>query len=1189
MSFTPDEWPRVKDIFEGARPLTAADRSAYLAVACATEPQLRQSVEKLLAAHELASGFLEKPPVLSGTEPLDAPLDWDQIGGFELLTFVGAGGMGEVYKAYDRKLDRPVALKLLPARVANDPEWLRRFRAEARAASALNHPHILVVHDFGEFRGRPFIVMEFVEGQTLRARVDASPLAVKEAVSITMQVASALAASHARGIVHRDIKPENVMLRPDGYVKVLDFGLARQLTGDEAETVTGAQPEALVGTLRYMSPEQSRGESALAPSDVFSLGLLLFEMIVGRHPFHAPSNIAVLHGIQSGAPPSSGAGAEIDDLLGEMLEKHPRLRLTAADVVARLKGLTTRAPGVEYISRRRVSVGREGERESLRAAFEAAESGHGTFVAVSGEPGIGKSTLVDDFLSEIAAPAWIGRGRCSERLAGAEAHLPFLEALDSLLARDPSVRAVMKQVAPGWYVQVSPMSADESSAARLIADTQSGSAERLMREMAALLQELARTRPFVLFLDDVHWADVSTIDLLGFLAPKLARLRGLVLVTYRPSDLAVSRHPFLRLKADLSAHGVLQEVPVAFLTGQDVARYVSSQMPDAPRNLGALIYRKTEGNPLFMVDLVRYLRERGLPADWAEEIERKIPESLRGMIERKIETLEDEQRQLLRVAAIQGFEFDSAIVAQVLERDPADAEDALQSLERLHGLVQLLREQELPNGVFSLRYQFTHVLYQSALYGSVSPSRKSIWSGKVAEVLESAHGERKDAIAAELALLYEMARNPWRASEHFLTAAQVASSRFATREALAFARKGLTCLAMVRDRPDVEKRELALQKALLHPLGVLEGFGTPATERVSQRIIELAERLEDHGSLYAALDGAMIVHMVRGDCLEAASIADRMIAAAGHSGNEVQQMNALMWAVVARHHLGELAIARKHADACIPMGTPANQHVRLITIFDPIVAVLVESARNLWMLGDTRGCVERTNRALALAREIGHPDSLSFALVFHGWMYGYREDWETSLASSSEGLVLSAEHGLAQTGAWNQCVRGWALAHAGRAADGLVELQAGIEDSKRIWGRVAMSQFHAMLAEVLIIRGDPSYALDELQRELMLTETSHDRYLNAELHRLAATCHLALGEPESAEAALNEAIALARAQGALTFELRAATALGRLWFDRAEQEKACALVQRVLDALDAAEETVDVRRARACLIEWTRT
>ena len=403
--------------------------------------------------------------------------------------------MGEVYKAHDKKLERPVALKLLPVHLTHDPERLRRFRAEARAASSLNHPHILVVHDFGDFNGRPFIVTEFVEGQTLRQRIDAAPIPVRDAVAITTQVASALAAAHARGIVHRDIKPENVMLRPDGYVKVLDFGLARQVMSEETGTITATQPGTLVGTLRYMSPEQSRGQPAQAPSDVFSLGLVLFEMVTGRHPFHADSTIGVLHGIQSSTPAASGGGAELDHLLLEMLQKDASLRPAAADVVARLTGFATRAPAVAYVSRHRTSVGRERERADLRTAFETADRGIGQFVAVAGEPGIGKSTLVDDFLSEIATPAWIGRGRCSERLAGAEAHLPFLEALDSLLKRDPAVATLMKQVAPGWYVQMAPVSAEESSAARLLADTRSGSAERLMREMAALLHELARVSP----------------------------------------------------------------------------------------------------------------------------------------------------------------------------------------------------------------------------------------------------------------------------------------------------------------------------------------------------------------------------------------------------------------------------------------------------------------------------------------------------------------------------------------------------------------------------------------------------------------------------------------------------------------------------------------------------------------------
>jgi serine/threonine protein kinase/predicted ATPase len=1189
MSSRADEWARVKEVFDQARPLPPADRRAFVSTACASEPGVRAHVERLLAAHQLTSGFLDGPAVLSGEGEIVESLDGQEIGGYELTAFLGAGGMGEVYQAYDRKLDRPVAVKLLPVRLTKDADWLRRFRAEARAASSLNHPHILVVHDFGDFRGRPFMVTEFVEGQTLRERITTGPIAVRDAVGFTIQIASALAASHARGIVHRDIKPENLMVRPDGYIKVLDFGLARQLAGQQAGTLTATEPGTLVGTLRYMSPEQTRGEPAHASSDVFSLGLVLYETITGRHAFHADSTIGVLHNIQSGAVGASGAGQEVDDLLATMLHKNPSLRPPAADVVTRLTGVATRAPSAGFVPRRGTSVGRERERADLRAAFEAADAGSGQFVSVAGEPGIGKSTLVDDFLSEIASPAWIGRGRCSERLAGAEAHLPFLEALDSLVKRDPAVATTIKNVAPSWYVHIGPMSEEESSAARLLAETKSGSAERLMREMAALVHELGRARPVVLFLDDLQWADVSTVDLLGFLAPKLAHLRCLVVITYRPTDLTLSKHPFLRLKADLSAHGVLRDVPIALLTERDVTEYVSAQLPDAPREVAGLIYRKTEGNPLFMVDLVRFLRERTVTDAWSSEIEQNIPESLRGMIARNLERLDEGERQLLSVAAVQGFEFDSAIIAGVLERDPADVEEALQSMDRVHGLVQLQREQELPNRLFSLRYQFVHVLYQSALYSSIAPSRKAAWSSKLAGQLEAAYADRTRTVAAELALLYQMARDPWRASEHFLAAAEVASSRFATHEAVAFARRGLACLTGMAASPDVERRELALQKASILPIAALEGFGSATAERVSRRIVELSERLNDHGSLFTAIDAVLFVHMVRGECVEAARIADRQLSVGRQSGSDDQQMNAHMWAAIARHHLGEQLIAREHADACIRMGNAFNQGRRLISIFDSVVGALAESSRILWMLGETRESLSRAARGVALAREIRHPDSLSFALLFQGWMHGYRENWDACLESTAEGIALGAEHGLAQTTAWHRCVRGWALAHAGQAADGIAELHGGIEDSVRILGQVAMTNFVAMLAEVLIIRGEQTRALHEIQRILVVNETHRDDYFNAELNRLAAECLLALDEPDEAEAALERAIAIARAQHARTFELRAATVLGRLWAGRNEQGRAHDRLQDILGGLHDPEDVPDVRRARACLKEWNPT
>ena len=252
MSLSPDEWARVKRVFDAAVALGAADRPGYLARACGDDAALRRRVETMLAAHDGAPAFLETPAavLLDGTPADD--LIGRTIGPYRLVARIGAGGMGEVYKAEDARLDRPVALKLLPQHLATDADRLRRFHAEARAASSLNHPHILVIHDFGEVDGRPFIVTEFVEGQTLRQRLQTGPIPVREAVDIAVQVAGALMAAHARGLVHRDIKPENVMLRPDGYVKVLDFGLAKLTAPSGTQPTAHTQAGTVMGTPRYM-------------------------------------------------------------------------------------------------------------------------------------------------------------------------------------------------------------------------------------------------------------------------------------------------------------------------------------------------------------------------------------------------------------------------------------------------------------------------------------------------------------------------------------------------------------------------------------------------------------------------------------------------------------------------------------------------------------------------------------------------------------------------------------------------------------------------------------------------------------------------------------------------------------------------------------------------------------------------
>ena len=262
------------------------------------------------------------------------------IGAYRILSFLGAGGMGEVYLAEDSRLSRRVALKLISTEVAGAPECLKRFYQEARAASAINHPNILVVHDFGEVDGRPFMVTEFVEGETLRRRLSTGALPIRQAVDIALQVTGALAAAHARRIIHRDIKPENVMIRPDGYAKVLDFGLAKLTAIDPDLAATSAfQTRAgiVMGTPAYMSPEQARGGEIDPRTDVWSIGVVLYEMGAGRAPFARDSVIDTLHAVVHDQPaPLVGAqpAAAIDRVIHRALAKQAQDRYDSAEALA---------------------------------------------------------------------------------------------------------------------------------------------------------------------------------------------------------------------------------------------------------------------------------------------------------------------------------------------------------------------------------------------------------------------------------------------------------------------------------------------------------------------------------------------------------------------------------------------------------------------------------------------------------------------------------------------------------------------------------------------------------------------------------------------------------------------------------------------------------------------------------------
>jgi serine/threonine protein kinase/Tol biopolymer transport system component len=292
---TPERWQQVNDLFDSAVRLDPSRRAAFIEESCSDDESLQREVESLLRSDGRAWALIERTalevavPMLADDEPQLLPSQI--IGRYEIVRLIGRGGMGEVYLARDEKLKRNVALKLLPEDSTRNKDRLRRFQQEAEAASALNHPNILTIHDLGEVNGQQFIATEFVDGETLRQRMERDRLELSDVLNVTAQVAGALATAHKAGIVHRDIKPENIMLRPDGYAKVLDFGLAKLTETNEptasvqaADDVTSSSG-VVMGTVRYMSPEQAMGLSVDARSDIFSLGVVLYEMLSGRAPF----------------------------------------------------------------------------------------------------------------------------------------------------------------------------------------------------------------------------------------------------------------------------------------------------------------------------------------------------------------------------------------------------------------------------------------------------------------------------------------------------------------------------------------------------------------------------------------------------------------------------------------------------------------------------------------------------------------------------------------------------------------------------------------------------------------------------------------------------------------------------------------------------------------------------------------
>jgi DNA-binding winged helix-turn-helix (wHTH) protein/predicted ATPase len=847
-------------------------------------------------------------------------------------------------------------------------------------------------------------------------------------------------------------------------------------------------------------------------------------------------------------------------------------------------------PGSDATPPPHQTVGRDLERAALQREFAAVAGGGARLVCVTGEAGIGKTTLVESFLAEVIAEGrrvTVARGRCSQRLASTGAYLPWLDALEDLV-RGPgeTIASEIGRLAPSWYAHVgapSNVAPSGTPSDEALATSQ----ELMKRQLAALLQQASHRQPIVIFLDDVHWADASTIDLLAYLATRFQAMRILFVVAYRPSELMLAQHPFLEVKRELEGRGRCREVAVPFLSRADVDEYLAHEFPGHrfPPAFAGRLHARTEGNALFLVDLVNWLRERGMItpdatlAAAAADAEHELPASIRSLIDKKIAQLDPSDHGLLAAASVQGYEFDSLVVSTALGADPAVIEERLAVLDRF-ALVRLVREEDDGDGhAPALRYRFLHVLYQDALYASLAPSRKAQLSGAIARALVACRGEGSE-IASEVAHLYETAREFACATDSYARAAERAAELFAHAEAATLARRGLRTLARLPDTPERARKELRLQVTLGVALGITSGYAAADTGASITRAYELCRQTDDTPQLFPAVWRLWIYYAAGAESRSALALAQRLLRLAGRSRNRLHLAGAHFALGNTLHLLGGLEIGSEHLERAVALHDP--RHVSAVLYgCDPGLYSRSHSARALWLLGYPERARVRSQETVALARAVGDPRSVAHAQMFAAICYQLRRE-PAEAQEYAEACVATGEaHGIADEPQRVAVVLGWAETVRGRPEDGVARIQRSVA-ALRVVRSINTLPYHlALLAEALGHAGRPHEGLAVVDDALEEVGRTGERFYEAELYRIRGELLVQSGNRRpDAERAFRHAIRIAHRQQAKSLELRAMVSLRRMWNAiEGGHEHRDALV-RMYRGFTEGFDTVDLREAR---------
>ncbi|MBI2503586.1 MAG: protein kinase [Candidatus Latescibacteria bacterium] len=716
------------------------------------------------------------------------PLIGQELGGYRITGLVGRGGMGSVYRARDEGLRRDIALKLLRLDTVSDTREAERFRREARLAAALNHPNIVAIYGTGNEGGHLYLAMELVDGDSLRAllRIRRGALSVERSLAIVEQVLEALKAAHQHGIIHRDIKPENILVRKDEIVKVLDFGVAK-LEGGTLLT----RADELLGTVEYMAPEQILGESIGPAADLYAAGVLLYELVTGALPFAGESPATLVYHQLNEEPPSPSllnpaVPRALDLLVSKLLGKLPEDRYgSAAEALVALRGVQRRqqvasVPGSEKIPAdageeefrardfRFRFTGRQAELEALTTRYDAAAK-EGRLVFVGGEAGIGKTRLVDELARHIEGhQGRVIQGACFFE-HGMGPYMPFLDAIGKLFSKEQNgltereregLGRLLRQQAP----ELAELAAKSSTTAKVRASFAAAfgkegdpkvARQRLCDAICELLAAAAAEVPLAVILEDMHWADEGSLQLLQSLVRRAAEARILWVVTYRPEELG-GEGGLAALLQQLHAEGLLDDLRLERLGREALTRMVKSVFTasEFTEEFGDFLYGQSQGNPLVAAEVLKVLRQRevlycdsGVWTVRADLGKVEVPGRINALIIQRLDQLDNEDRELLQVAAVVGQHFTSEVLG---------AATGLSRIALLKALFRLEKKNQLLASAAS-GYEFSHSKIREVLYAEIPGELRREYHGIVAQALEAMRAQGREVDDEEVGIhLYEV-------------------------------------------------------------------------------------------------------------------------------------------------------------------------------------------------------------------------------------------------------------------------------------------------------------------------------------------------------------------------------------------------------------------------------------------------